>query len=1225
MVKKLFPIFLLFFILLLATGVLAEVKAFPSAYGGGSLASGGRGGVLVRVNTLNPSAPLVYDAASDSYSGGIRAALGNSLNGRPRYIVFDVSGNIDISSGDLLTSRSDITIFGQSAPRGGITLHGDNVQFTGGDNLIIRYLRSRNGKQQANPISDDQSTYGFKVASGGDNIIFDHVSASWGGDKALLIGSNQEVSQFGRTVQRSLLSDSHTYMQMSMQNPANFDRHGDLSVYYNLLGRGSQRTPNIGGTNGYIEVINNVVQAGGSNTKMGVIQWCDDCKVNWDRNYYQVMGSGVVTNELQISNGKYNVNNERFDQLQLHSRGNYYQTNSRVVLDGTENSNKNDNAAIWTYRLGGIPDDTPMPYSYFVEQPFNKMPNPPPFMTAQQAYESVLNDVGANAYFDDNGYVQKYVDSWDGDVIAGVRAETMAQAKYSRNWILPNIPSSTRPASYDTDKDGMSDAWERRTFGNLNQGYNGDHDGDGYTNIEEFMNQVDGNLPQDSTTNTGSTTTNSNTNTSSTTNTASFGLNNYFIRETNQVLSHGQQIDISENQFIDISYYGTIESVIIFVNGKYSHTEQGTPYTVVPGEQLSIGTNIITAVPYDINCPYDTGTCSGTPGQQASITLEVYDGKNTQQSPTTTSNLLVSNVEILELGEDGFVVGYTTNIPTSGQLLYGTSGILGKGTSVHSTQTTEHQIQVSGLQEGTVYFYRVTGSDANGNTYNSQISLTRTYGSSATTTQPTTSTSKPLIQLNTLKAFPDLWGEGADKITGGRDGIKFFVTELSDSNKATYHPASNGNDAYYTGTLRGALFLQQPRQIIPRVSGNINLNDGLYNLGRNNGDYSYHGHLAPPGGLRIINGRHRHTDTTNVVLRFLGARINNQAGISVTQTLSFVRGSTIAVDHASLAWAGDEIFSIWNNQPGMYDTIIAQHNIMGQAREGHNTGSVLGFSCQNDVCQNGQNYDTKLSWQNNVYVAVTHRTPNYGSTTNGEARIYNNVIYDFSARLSRIHGGDVDMGYNYYKENPNNKINAQRLNRIHEHPEDPRFTPKVWTGYNFVSRFQETPKNNDRNTWTSYPDSTKTLSSSYFRNSPLSINSQFGYQPVSAQEAYDELINEREVGYNRQVDKNGNIVFGHDSVDTAYLNGIKNSQNVKVDESNWVHPNVASNQPYTDTNWNGIYDGFEQEHNIQSADQIIKNWEFDDYVVVNNAGYDAFEIWSAYAAGDFERLAEMSS
>ena len=50
--------------------------------------------------------------------------------------------------------------------------------------------------------------------------------------------------------------------------------------------------------------------------------------------------------------------------------------------------------------------------------------------------------------------------------------------------------SASHPSSYDTDKDGIEDAWEISYGLNPNDAndYQGDIDGDGYTNLEEFIN-----------------------------------------------------------------------------------------------------------------------------------------------------------------------------------------------------------------------------------------------------------------------------------------------------------------------------------------------------------------------------------------------------------------------------------------------------------------------------------------------------------------------------------------------------------------------------------------------------------------------------------------------------------------------------------------------------------------------------------------------------------------
>ena len=98
---------------------LTELRAFPSAEGGGSIASGGRGGRVVHVTTL-----------ADSGAGSLRAAL---METGARTIVFDVSGRIHLEERiELIAENSDFTIAGQTAPEGGITISGRPILLAGG-------------------------------------------------------------------------------------------------------------------------------------------------------------------------------------------------------------------------------------------------------------------------------------------------------------------------------------------------------------------------------------------------------------------------------------------------------------------------------------------------------------------------------------------------------------------------------------------------------------------------------------------------------------------------------------------------------------------------------------------------------------------------------------------------------------------------------------------------------------------------------------------------------------------------------------------------------------------------------------------------------------------------------------------------------------------------------------------------------------------------------------
>ena len=140
--------------------------AFPTAEGAGAMSSGGRGGRVIRVTNLN-----------DSGEGSLRQALQTS---GARTIIFRVAGIINLRSPIFVRSEhSNLTIAGQSAPDGGITITGDRIILDRGfDNAIIRYIRFRGGITTRN---DSFEGHGIT------NVIFDHCSASFAGDEAMSI------------------------------------------------------------------------------------------------------------------------------------------------------------------------------------------------------------------------------------------------------------------------------------------------------------------------------------------------------------------------------------------------------------------------------------------------------------------------------------------------------------------------------------------------------------------------------------------------------------------------------------------------------------------------------------------------------------------------------------------------------------------------------------------------------------------------------------------------------------------------------------------------------------------------------------------------------------------------------------------------------------------------------------------------------------------------------
>lgn len=130
--------------------------AFAGAEGFGQFASGGNGAKTVHVTTL-----------ADDGDGSFREAVSQP----DRTVVFDVSGVIRLKSN--VAVSSDLTLNGQTAPADGVTFYGRSVSFSGQKNIIVRYLRFREG------IAGDKGKCSVNLSEG-SHMIFDHCSIEWG-------------------------------------------------------------------------------------------------------------------------------------------------------------------------------------------------------------------------------------------------------------------------------------------------------------------------------------------------------------------------------------------------------------------------------------------------------------------------------------------------------------------------------------------------------------------------------------------------------------------------------------------------------------------------------------------------------------------------------------------------------------------------------------------------------------------------------------------------------------------------------------------------------------------------------------------------------------------------------------------------------------------------------------------------------------------------------------
>jgi hypothetical protein len=183
-VKKVRICILCLFFLSGVSSVFA-ISAFPGAEGFGKNSIGGRGGRVIEVNTLADSGP-----------GSLRAAVTAS---GPRIVVFRVGGTITLLS-QLKISKPYITIAGQTAPGDGICLKDYNFTVAA-DHVIVRYMRFRLGD---NITGNEWDTV---TVTSGHNIILDHCSASWSVDEVL--STDVDTNVMGDlTVQWCMITES---------------------------------------------------------------------------------------------------------------------------------------------------------------------------------------------------------------------------------------------------------------------------------------------------------------------------------------------------------------------------------------------------------------------------------------------------------------------------------------------------------------------------------------------------------------------------------------------------------------------------------------------------------------------------------------------------------------------------------------------------------------------------------------------------------------------------------------------------------------------------------------------------------------------------------------------------------------------------------------------------------------------------------------------------------
>ncbi len=457
-----------------------RAPAFPTAEGYGRFARGGRGGRVIEVINL-----LDYDPGKGEavIPGSLRAAVESD---GPRTIIFRVSGVIHLKR-PCAVSKPYCTIAGQTAPGDGICLADYGAGAYGTHDVIIRYVRFRVGDAAKRAMDGAGMSYC-------DHCIMDHCSISWSSDEGTSSRGAKNI-----TFQRSIVAEAlHHGPHYRASDRTKLETHafagsisGNIGSYHhNLLADCTDRNWSLaGGLNqsgqyaGYLDIRNNVVYNWTARTTDGGVK-----ALNYVNNYYKPYPKNPFVKWLL-----------KLDDINpAWGTESYYMVGN--VMEGFDYESDN-----WQAFKNGpevekqVRVDKELYPSYVATQ------------TAQGAFTNVLANVGAN--FPKSDVIDAHIieETRDGTThyigtkgpaygdrpgpnFPGIIDEPTddKSAQGSPNFPWPDYKTYNVPV--DTDHDGIPDVWEKAHGLNPNDASdaNNDLNGDGYTNLEKYLNSLVG-------------------------------------------------------------------------------------------------------------------------------------------------------------------------------------------------------------------------------------------------------------------------------------------------------------------------------------------------------------------------------------------------------------------------------------------------------------------------------------------------------------------------------------------------------------------------------------------------------------------------------------------------------------------------------------------------------------------------------------------------------------
>ncbi len=491
-----------------------QTAAFPGAEGFGRYTSGGRGGKVYHVTTLEDT----------EHRGSLRWAIKRE---GPRTIVFDVAGNIELIK-PLVIRNDSITIAGQTAPGDGICLKNYPLRIEA-SNVILRFIRCRLGYDKPDQEGDAITAYSKNNSL--HDVIIDHCSASWSVDECFSAYGIRNLTVQWCFIEESLFNSGH---HKGAHGFGGLWGGAPATFHHNLVAHHSSRVPRLCGSRfsndaeaEKVDLRNNVFYNWGpTNGGYGG----DGGQFNFVNNYYKPGPRTIRGKQMDSKTGKekegtavvyrlFQPNGDPGGNAQpkgvwgkFYMSGNFLDTSVEGMTPGQKFACFKVNENNYEGLIPGSVDEVPLPeggkYALIMDEPFD--PGQIKTHPADVAYALVINLGGCSLSRDTvdariaretyNGtytytgstYKRKYTTNSKGNTDINLYSKYGIIDKPSDVGGWPELKATEDQialVSKDENENGIPDGWETGYFGSLVDG-NGHDKNPRYTNLEVYLNWI---------------------------------------------------------------------------------------------------------------------------------------------------------------------------------------------------------------------------------------------------------------------------------------------------------------------------------------------------------------------------------------------------------------------------------------------------------------------------------------------------------------------------------------------------------------------------------------------------------------------------------------------------------------------------------------------------------------------------------------------------------------